>query len=133
MKLLLILAALCWATGVGSAQVGGCETTEECQKVLEGNPKNSSAHYRLAQLLSSTKNYVGAANQLRAALNGDLEPKWIEVWSHIQLGKIFDATNQRARAVNEYNQALRTRDNTEGALDEAGRYLQMPYAEKKSK
>jgi len=30
-----------------------------------------------------------------------------EVWSHIQLGKIFDITGQRERAVNEYRQACK--------------------------
>jgi hypothetical protein len=49
------------------------------------------------------------------------------VWSHIQLGKIFDVTGQRERATNEYRQALQTNDNTQGALDEARRYLQEPY------
>ncbi|HKE32653.1 MAG TPA: hypothetical protein VKD65_13070, partial [Candidatus Angelobacter sp.] len=50
-----------------------------------------------------------------------------EVWSHIGLGKIFDITGQRDRAVNEYRQALQTQDNTQGALDEARRYLESPY------
>ena len=56
-------------------------------------------------------------------LNGDLDPKWTEVWAHINLGKIFDITDQRDRAVNEYRQALRTKDNTQGALEEAGKYI----------
>ena len=33
-----------------------------------------------------------AANDFREALNGDEEPKWTVVWSHINLGKIFDIT-----------------------------------------
>ena len=36
-------------------------------------------------------------------LNGDVDPKWVEVWAHINLGKIFDITGQRERAVNEYD------------------------------
>ncbi len=55
-----------------------------------------------------------AANEFREALNGDLEPKWTEVWAHINLGKIFDITGQRERAVNEYKLAIRTKDNTQG-------------------
>ena len=35
------------------------------------------------------------------------------------LGKIFDTTGQRERAVNEYRQAIQTGDPTQGALDEA--------------
>jgi len=49
------------------------------------------------------------------------------VWSHLSLGKIFDLTGQRDRALNEYQRALQTNDNTQGALDEANVYTQKPY------
>jgi len=48
----------------------------------------------------------GVSQCLSRPLNGDGEPRWTEVWSHIQLGKIFDVTGQRERATNEYRQAL---------------------------
>jgi tetratricopeptide (TPR) repeat protein len=51
------------------------------------------------------------------------------VWAHLTLGKIFDATGQRDRALNEYQRALQTNDNTQGALDEANRYTQKAYSE----
>jgi hypothetical protein len=70
--------------------------------------------------------------EFREALNGDLEPKWTEVWAHINLGKIFDVTSQRERAVNEYQQAVRTRDNTQGAQEEAAKYLKTAYQRKRS-
>jgi hypothetical protein len=65
-------------------------------------------------------------------LNGDLEPKWTEVWAHINLGKIFDITGQRERAQNEYNLALRTKDNTQGALEEAAKYSKEPFQRQRS-
>jgi len=37
---------------------------------------------------------------------------------------------QRERAVNEYTQAQRTRDNTQGAQDEVAKYLKTPYQQK---
>jgi hypothetical protein len=43
------------------------------------------------------------------------------------LGKIFDITGQRERALGEYRQALQTNDNTQGALDEARHYLTGPF------
>jgi exonuclease VII small subunit len=49
----------------------------------------------------------------------------------LQLGKIFDTTGQRERAVNEYRQALQTNDNTQGALDEARKYMQKPFEREK--
>jgi tetratricopeptide (TPR) repeat protein len=75
-------------------------------------------------------NLQSAANEFREALDGDLQPRWIEVWAHLNLGKIFDASGQRDRALNEYKQAQRTSDNTRGALDEAAIYLRFPYPRK---
>jgi tetratricopeptide (TPR) repeat protein len=75
----------------------------------------------------NSRHYGNAANEFRMSLAGDLEPKWTEVWDHINLGKIFDITQQRERAPNEYRQALRTKDNTRGALDEAKKYTEAPY------
>ncbi|HPQ16846.1 MAG TPA: M1 family aminopeptidase, partial [Bryobacteraceae bacterium] len=103
------------------------EALKEYQKALEVNRNSSLAHYRIAEIFFLQNNYQAAANEFREALNGDLEPKWTEVWSHINLGKIFDITGQRERAVNEYTLAMRTKDNTQGALDEAAKYLKQPY------
>ena len=100
---------------------------EEYQKALDLNRASSLAHYRVAEVFFLLRNYQSAANSFREALNGDLEPSWTEVWSHISLGKIFDVTGQRDRAVNEYQQALRTRDESQGALDQANEYLKTPY------
>jgi aminopeptidase N len=103
------------------------EALKEYQKALEANRSSSLAHYRIAEVFFLQNNYQSAANEFREALSGDLEPKWTEVWSHINLGKIFDITGQRERAVNEYQQAVRTKDNTQGALEEAAKYLKQPY------
>jgi aminopeptidase N len=103
------------------------EALAEYNKALEVNKNSSLAHYRVAEVFYLQKNYQSAANEYREALNGDQEPRWTEVWSHIGLGKIFDVTGQRPRAVNEYRQAIQTGDNTQGALDEARKYLETPY------
>ena len=103
------------------------ESLKEFQKAIEQNKNSSMAHYRIADVFYLQKNYQAAANAYRESLNGDGEPKWTEVWSHIQLGKIFDLTGQRERAVGEYRQALQTNDNTQGALDETRRYLAEPF------
>ena len=74
-----------------------------------------------------------SANAYRESLNGDGEPRWTEVWSHIQLGKIFDITGQRERAINEYRQAVQTNDNTFGALKKPANICRKPTsAPKKS-
>ena len=104
------------------------EALKEFQRALDINKNSSLAHYRIADVFFLQHNYQSAANAYRESLNGDGEPRWTEVWSHIQLGKIFDLTGQRERASNEYRQALQTNDNTQNALDEARKYLQSPYA-----
>ncbi|HEV2114829.1 MAG TPA: M1 family aminopeptidase [Terriglobales bacterium] len=108
------------------------QALSEFQKALEINKNSSLAHYRIAEVFFLQHNYQAAANAYREAEAGDLDPKWTEVWSHIQLGKIFDLTGQRQRATNEYRQALQTNDNTQGALEEARKYLQSPYQQKPS-
>ncbi len=106
------------------------DALKEYQKALEVNSISSLAHYRVGEVFFLMGNYQSAANSFREALNGDQEPAWTVVWSHINLGKIFDITQQRERARNEYQQALRTKDNTQGALEEAAKYLQEPYQRK---
>jgi len=105
------------------------EALREYQKALDTQKTSSMAHYRVAQIFFQQHNYQSAANEFREVLNGDLTPKWVEVWTHIYLGNIFDVTGQRERAVNEYTQAQRTRDNTQGAQDAVSKYLRQPYKE----
>ena len=99
----------------------------EFQKALDANSQSSLANYRIGEVLFNQRNFQASANAYRDALRGDGDPRWTEVWSHIDLGKIFDVTGQRDRAVNEYRQAVQTNDNTQGALNEARLYLQKPY------
>jgi hypothetical protein len=103
------------------------EALQQYQKALETNRTSSLAHYRIAEVYFLQNNFQPAANEFREALNGDLQPKWTEVWAHINLGKIFDITGQRDRAVNEYNLAMRTKDDTQSAQEEATKYLKTAY------
>lgn len=114
--------------GQGLVQQGDlAQALQEFQKALDSNKNSSLAHYRIAEVFFLQHNYQAAANAYRESLNGDGDPRWTEVWSHIQLGKIFDITGQRERASNEYRQAVQTNDDTAGAQAEARKYLQAPY------
>ena len=105
----------------------------EFNKALDLNKNSSLAHYRIAEVFFLQRNYQSSANAYRSAINGDGDPRWTEVWSRIQLGKIFDITGQRERAVNEYRQALQTNDNTFNALEEARKYMQKAYERPKER
>jgi aminopeptidase N len=99
----------------------------EYQKALDSNKNSSLATYRIAEIFFTQRNYQSAANSYRDALRGDGDPRWTQAWSHIGLGKIFDITGQRDRAVQEYRLAVQTNDNTQGAINEARALLQKPY------
>jgi hypothetical protein len=104
----------------------------EYQKALDANKNSSLAAYRIGEVFFMQRNYQSAANSFRDALRGDGDPKWVEVWSHIELGRIFDITGQRDRAVNEYRLAVQTNDNTQGAINEARSLMQKPYKRESS-
>ena len=110
-----------------SAPTNPTEALTEYRKMLDANPRSSLAYYLIAEVLFSQRNYQASANACRDALRGDGKPSWTKVWSHIQLGEIFDVTDQRERAVLEYQLAVKTGDNTRGAFDRARELLQKPY------
>ena len=116
------------ARGEGYAEVGKYyEAIQEYQKALDAQPSNSLAHFRMGEAMFYQKNYQAAANAFRAALGGDADPHWTEVWSHIYIGKIYDLLGQRERAINEYSLAAHLGDDTAGAQQEVARYIQKPY------
>jgi aminopeptidase N len=103
------------------------DALKEYNKALDTNRLSSLAHYRKAEVYFLQATWQSAANEFHEVLNGDLDPKWTEVWAHINLGKIYDISGQRDRAVSEYNQAVRTKDDTQGAQAEATKYIKNPY------
>jgi aminopeptidase N len=116
------------ARGEALALVGKYyEAIQQYQQALDIQPTDSLAHFRIGEAMFYQKNYQAAANAFRSALGGDLNPKWVQVWAHIYIGKIYDVLGQRERAVNEYNLAQHTRDDTAGAQEEAERYIRTAY------
>ena len=113
MKMLVFALVVSCASMVPTfSQSKDCDTLENCQAAIKAKPKNSLAHYRLGEIFYESVNYQSSANEFRRALTGNLDPKWVEVWAHINLGKVFDVTGQRERALNEYRLAQDTKDNT---------------------
>jgi hypothetical protein len=103
------------------------EAVREYQKALETNRMSSLAHYRIAEVDFLQNRLQESLNEFRQSLDGDQTPQWTVVWAHIHMGWIYDITGQRERAVNEYNLAQRTKDNTQNAQAEATKYLKSPY------
>ncbi len=97
------------------------------QQAIELKKRSSLAFFRIGEVFLEQRSTQSAANSFREALNGDLDPQWIEVWCYINLGKIFDMAGQRDRALNEYQKALDTNDNTQGAQQIAQKHIEEPY------
>ena len=100
----------------------------EYEKASKLNPRSSLAHYRLGEIFFEQQNLSSASNSFRDSLNGDLKPKWVETWTHIFLGKIYDILGQRQRAMAEYQKAINTKNDHNSALDEAEKYRKEAYA-----
>jgi tetratricopeptide (TPR) repeat protein len=99
----------------------------EYQRAIDMNGRSSLALFRLGEALFEENNLQVAAQQFRDALSGDLKPKWVEVWCHINLGKIYDVRGMRDRATSAYQQAINTGDDFFGAQAEAKRFLAEPF------
>jgi peptidase M1-like protein/tetratricopeptide repeat protein len=103
------------------------EAIDQYQKAIDIDSHNSIALFRMGEALFELGNLQAAANVFRESLNGDLKPKWVEVWAYVNLGKIFDIRGQRERAVTEYQKAVNTGDDAYGAQAEAQKYIGEPF------
>jgi tetratricopeptide (TPR) repeat protein len=108
------------------------ESIRAFENAIKLNPRSSLAHFRMAEVFYEQFNLQAAANSFRDALNGDKNPSWIEVWCYIYLGKIYDILGQRQRALAEYNKAVNTKDDTNGAQAEAQKWLATPFTRERT-
>ncbi len=120
--LTLLLATLCGAQPPAAGKI------DEYRQDVKIDPRNSLAHFRIGEILLREHNLQGAATEFDLALRGDLKPAWTEAWSHLELGRIFDVTQQRERAISEYQQVLQRDDETFNALVYARNGLMRPVA-----
>jgi TonB family protein len=98
---MMLCLPLCLTMSHGVCQDSGTQTPGY-QPAAAAQPGSSLEHYLLAEDYFRQKNYQSAANEFREALNGDLQPSWVEAMSHDMLGDIFAITGQHDRALNEY-------------------------------
>lgn len=128
-RFLIALALLPWSSHPAIGQNSQQSCRELHTKELKATPRSSLLHFRRAECFLQVKDRAAAVNEFREALNGDLEPSWIKVWSHLNMGKMFDITGQRERALNEYRLAEKTNDNTRNAQREVAEYQRAPHKE----
>ncbi len=109
------------------------EAEQQFQAAIKLSRSHSWAWYNLGVLYMTQRNYSKALDAFDQALNGNLRPDYIEVWSYVYRGNAWDALGQRERAVAEYNKALSNGNNYENAQAAAQNYLQTPFDPKKTR
>ena len=103
------------------------EAMDQFQEAIDLNPSSSLASFRMGEALFELGNTTPAAQNFRNVISGDLKPKWVEVWSYINLGKIYDSRGDHERASAEYQKAISTGDDSYGAQADAQKYLATPF------
>ena len=103
------------------------DAMDQFQDAIDLSPRSSLASFRMGEAMFELGNVTPAASNFRNALDGDLKPKWIEVWSYINLGKIYDSRGDHERAISEYQKAISTGDDAYGAQADAQKYIAQPF------
>jgi tetratricopeptide (TPR) repeat protein len=103
------------------------EAQQQFEAALKLDRSNSWVYYNLGLLYLEQRNWQPALDNLDAALNGTLQPSWIEAWAHIKKGNAYDAKGERNRAVSEYNKAVQSGINYENAQAVAKKFLANAY------
>ncbi len=102
----------------------------ERAKAIE--PRSSLAHFRLGEIFFHQNSFTNAANNFRDALNGDLKPPWVESYTQLHLGKIYDVLGERQRAKAEYTKVLNSGVTYMGMNKEAQKLMNNPFSRPKN-
>ncbi|HEX5082866.1 MAG TPA: M1 family aminopeptidase [Blastocatellia bacterium] len=108
------------------------EAEQQFQAAIKLNRGNSWAWYNLGLVYMTQRNWNKALDAFDQALNGNLRPNWIEVWSYIYRGNSWDSIGQRERAVAEYNKAISNGNNYDNAQATAQGFISEPFGKKKA-
>jgi tetratricopeptide (TPR) repeat protein len=125
-----LIASPALTHNTGESSFSPCDKTKtlsDYQKELKANPRSSLANYCEGGLLFAERRYEESGNAYHASLSGDGNPKWTKVWSYIQFGRIFDTVGESERAVEYYQLAIKTGDNTGNAMEIARDLLKHPF------
>jgi tetratricopeptide (TPR) repeat protein len=108
------------------------EAEQQFQAAIKLSRGNSWAWYNLGLVYMAQRNWNKALDAFDQALNGNLRPNWVEVWSYIYRGNSWDAIGQRERAIGEYNKAVSNGNNYDNAQAAAQGFIAEPFGKKKA-
>ncbi len=97
------------------------------EAALKLDRSNSWIYYHLGLLFLEQRNYDLAIDNFKAALSGNINPQWLQVWSNIKMGNAYDAKGDRTRAIAMYKRAADLNDDYDGAQAAVRKYQATPY------
>lgn len=97
------------------------------EAALKLDRSNSWIYYHLGLLFLEQRNYDLAIDNFKAALGGNINPAWLQVWSNIKMGNAYDAKGDRTRAIAMYKRAEALSDNYDNAQDAIKKYQATPF------
>jgi tetratricopeptide (TPR) repeat protein len=103
------------------------EAQTQFEEALKLDRSNSWIYYHLGLLFLEQRNFDLAIDNFKAAIAGNVNPPWLNVWSNIKMGNAYDAKGDRTRAVAAYKRAEALSDNYDNAQDAVKKYLATPY------
>ncbi len=108
------------------------EAQQQLEAALKLNKTSSWVMYHLGLLYLTQRNYEQAKDYFKATLyNGDLNPSWLKVWSLIKLGNAYDASGDRTRATQFYEEAEKADDDYNNSKAAIKKYKAEAYDPKK--
>ncbi|MFL6468311.1 MAG: M1 family aminopeptidase [Pyrinomonadaceae bacterium] len=97
------------------------------EAALKLDRSNSWIYYHLGLLFLEQRNYDLAIDNFKAALGGNINPAWLQVWANIKMGNAYDAKGDRTRAIAMYKRAEALGDNYDNAQDAIKKYQATPF------
>jgi tetratricopeptide (TPR) repeat protein len=108
---------------------GDLDGAESIAKAALADPKgdHAQAHYLMARLDLMQRNPDAAISDFQATLASSKDPRTL-AWSHIYLGRLYDVTADRQKALAEYQAALTVRDGQPDTKTAAEQGLKQPFS-----
>jgi tetratricopeptide (TPR) repeat protein len=103
------------------------EAQQQFEAALKLDRSNSWIYYHLGLLFLEQRNFDLAVDNMKAALSGNLNPPWLQVWSNIKMGNAYDGKGDRTRAVAAYKRAETIGDNYDNAQEAVKKYMANPF------
>jgi tetratricopeptide (TPR) repeat protein len=95
--------------------------------LADPNGNQAEAHYILARINLMHREPDAAINDFQATLTLSKDPRTL-AWSHIYLGRLYDVSQDREKALTEYRAALTVRDSQPDTKAAAEKGIKEPFA-----